>query len=257
MAVFRHRIGWTDEMRAVFTYHSLDDSGSAVSVPPAVFRQHVRWMAQSGVRILPLENLMTLDPDDPAPAIAITFDDGFQNFTEGAAALREARLPVTLFVVTGHVGGTNAWGGRAEPGIPTLPLLCWTDLERLAADDVHIGAHTRTHARLTGLPVAAIEAEMDECLQDLQTHLGVRAGCFAYPYGAVDERVAAAAAARFQAAFTTRFAPLAGTDAPMQVPRFDMYYFRRPGALERWGTPGFRRHVRSVQLRRHLREVLT
>ncbi|HEX7779306.1 MAG TPA: polysaccharide deacetylase family protein [Vicinamibacterales bacterium] len=244
-------------MRAVFTYHSLDDSGSAVSVPPAVFRQHVRWMAQSGVRILPLENLMTLDPDDPAPAIAITFDDGFQNFTEGAAALREARLPVTLFVVTGHVGGTNAWGGRAEPGIPTLPLLCWTDLERLAADDVHIGAHTRTHARLTGLPVAAIEAEMDECLQDLQTHLGVRAGCFAYPYGAVDERVAAAAAARFQAAFTTRFAPLAGTDAPMQVPRFDMYYFRRPGALERWGTPGFRRHVRSVQLRRHLREVLT
>ena len=244
-------------MRAIFTYHSLDDSGSAVSVPPAVFRQHVRWMAQSGVRILPLGDLIRLEHDDPAPAIAITFDDGYQNFTEGAAELRDARLPVTLFVVTGHVGGTNAWRGRAEPGIPTLPLLGWTDLERLAAGGVHIGAHTRTHPKLASLPVAAIEAEMDGCLQDLQTHLGVRAGCFAYPYGAVDERVVAAAASRFQAAFTTRFAPLAETDAPMQIPRFDMYYFRRPGALECWGTPGFRRHVRSVQLRRHLREVLT
>jgi peptidoglycan/xylan/chitin deacetylase (PgdA/CDA1 family) len=244
-------------MRAIFTYHSLDDSGSAVSVPPAVFRQHVRWMTQSGVRILPLDDLVRLERDDPAPAIAITFDDGFQNFAEGAAELRQARLPVTLFVVTGHVGGTNAWGGRAEPGIPTLPLLRWTDLERLAADGVRIGAHTRTHAKLTSLPMAAIEAEMDACLQDLQTHLGVRAACFAYPYGAVDERVAAVAASRFRAAFTAKFAPLADTDAPMRIPRFDMYYFRRPGALERWGTPGFHRHVRSVQFRRHLREVLT
>lgn len=244
-------------MRAIFTYHSLDDSGSAVSVPPAVFRQHVRWMAESGVRILPLRDLLALDRDDRLPAIAITFDDGFMNFAEAAAQLRQARLPVTLFVVTRHVGGTNAWGGTPETGIPTLPLLDWSDLERLAADGVDIGAHTRTHPKLTNLSPEAVEAEMDGCLQDLQTHLGVGADCFAYPYGAVDERIAAAAASRFQAALTTRFAPLAATDALMRIPRLDMYYFRRPGALERWGTPGFRRHVRSVQLRRHLREVLT
>src|SRR5512145_338101 len=103
-------------MRAILTYHSIDDSGSPVSVPPAVFSQHVRWMARSGVRVLPLADMLTLDRDDPSPAVAITFDDGFRNFRDAAAQLNRAGFPVTLFVVTGHVGATNAWGGCAERG---------------------------------------------------------------------------------------------------------------------------------------------
>ncbi|HYN08755.1 MAG TPA: polysaccharide deacetylase family protein [Vicinamibacterales bacterium] len=244
-------------MRAILTYHSLDDSGSAISMPPAVFRQHVSWMVASGVRVLPLADMLVLDRDDPAPAVSITFDDGFMNFTDAAAQLMAARLPVTLFVVTGHIGGSNAWGGRAESGIPTLPLLGWGELERLVAQGVSIGAHTRSHARLPTLPPAAVEDELDGCLQDLRTRLGVRVEHFAYPYGAADEDVAAITGARFQAAVTTRFAPLSRHDAPMWIPRFDMYYFRQPGTLESWGTPRFRRRLWSVQLRRQLREVLT
>jgi peptidoglycan/xylan/chitin deacetylase (PgdA/CDA1 family) len=244
-------------MRAILTYHSLDDSGSPISVAPAVFSQHVRWMVDSGVRVLPLADMLVLDRDDPAPAVSITFDDGFMNFTQAAELLMRARLPVTLFVVTGHVGGSNAWGGRTESRIPTLPLLGWKELEQLVSQGVSIGAHTRRHARLTSLAPAAVEDELDGCLQDLRTRLGVRVDHFAYPYGAADETVAALAGARFQAAVTTRFAPLSRHDAPMWIPRFDMYYFRRPGTLERWGTPPFRRRLWSVQLRRQLREVLT
>jgi hypothetical protein len=68
--------------------------------------------------------------------------------------------------------------------------------------------------------------------------------------------VAAITSTRFHAAVTTRFAPLSRHDAPMRIPRFDMYYFRQPGTLETWGTSGFRRRVWTVQLRRQLREVL-
>jgi peptidoglycan/xylan/chitin deacetylase (PgdA/CDA1 family) len=244
-------------MRAVLTYHSLDDSGSAISVPPAVFARHVRWLTGSGVRVLPLGDLLALDRDDPAPAAAVTFDDGFANFSGAAEQLLGHGLPVTLFVVPGHVGGTNAWGGRAEPGIPTLPLLGWTELERLAGRGVTIGAHTRTHPRLTTLPPAAVRDEIDGCVQEIGTRLGLRVDHFAYPYGDADERVAAAAATPFQWAVTTRFAPLTGQDAPMWIPRLDMYYLREPEALERWGTPWFRRHLWSVRLRRQLREVIT
>jgi peptidoglycan/xylan/chitin deacetylase (PgdA/CDA1 family) len=243
-------------MRAILTYHSIDDSGSAISVPPAVFSQHVRWMARSGIRVLPLSDLLMLDRDHSSPAVAITFDDGFKNFLGAAVQLKRAGFPVTLFVVTGHVGRTNAWGGRPEPGIPTLPLLDWTDLERLVANDVRIGAHTRTHARLTSLPATQVRAELDGSLEDLRSRLGVHVSHFAYPYGAVDEQIAATAASRCQVGLTTRVGPLAPDDAPMWIPRLDMYYFRRPGALERWGTPGFHRHIRSVQLRRRLKEVL-
>jgi peptidoglycan/xylan/chitin deacetylase (PgdA/CDA1 family) len=243
-------------MRAILTYHSIDDSGSPISVPPAVFRQHVQWMARSGIRVLPLADLLMHDRDHASPAVAITFDDGFKNFMGAADQLKRAGFPVTLFVVTGHVGATNAWGGKPEPGIPTLPLLDWTDLERLVANDVRIGAHTRTHPRLTSLPAPQAREELDSCLEDLQRRLGVHASHVAYPYGAVDEQIAAMAASRFQAGLTTRFGPLAPDDAPMWIPRLDMYYFRRPGALERWGTPAFHRHIRSVRLRRRLREVL-
>jgi peptidoglycan/xylan/chitin deacetylase (PgdA/CDA1 family) len=243
-------------MRAILTYHSIDDSGSPISVPPAVFSQHVRWMARSGVRVLPLADLLALHRDDPSPAVALTFDDGFSNFTDAAVQLKRAGFPVTLFVVTGHVGGTNAWGGRSEPGIPTLPLLGWTELEHLVADGVRIGAHTRTHARLTRVPPEAARDELDGCVEDVRRHLGVEVSFLAYPYGAVDERIAATAASRFRAALTTKFAPLVPADAPMWIPRLDMYYFRRPGALERWDTPAFHRHIRSVQLRRRLKEVL-
>jgi peptidoglycan/xylan/chitin deacetylase (PgdA/CDA1 family) len=244
-------------MRAVLTYHSLDDSGSAISVPPAVFSQHVRWLAGGRVRVLPLADLLVLDHEDPEPAVAITFDDGFLNFREAADQLLKCGLPVTLFVVTGHVGGSNAWGGRTEPGIPTLPLLDWADLERLAGQGVAIGAHTRTHPRLTTLPAAAADGEIDGCLQDIGKRLGVRVDHFAYPYGDVDERIAAAARARVQSGLTTRFAALTRQDDPMWIPRLDMYYLREPGALESWGTPRFRRLLWSVRLRRQLREVIT
>jgi peptidoglycan/xylan/chitin deacetylase (PgdA/CDA1 family) len=244
-------------VRAILTYHSLDDSGSAISVPPVVFSQHVRWMRESGIRVLPLGDLVALDDEDSSPAIAITFDDGFTTFIRAAEELIGAGLPVTLFIVTGHVSGSNAWGGRTQAGIPTLPLLGWTEIERLVARGVRLGAHTRTHPRLTALPTSAIEDELDGCRHDIQHRLGVGVEHFAYPYGAVDSRVAAIAGTRFQAAFTTRFSPLRRRDGAMWIPRLDMYYMRRPGAIESWGTPRFRRRLWSVHLRRQLRRALT
>ena len=163
-------------MRAILTYHSIDESGSAISVPPDVFSEHVRWMSRSDVRVLTLDDLLAQGSNDPTDAVAITFDDGFMNFAEAGARLTGHGLPVTLFVVTAHVGGTNAWGGRADPGIPTLPLLGWPELEQLVAGGVAVGAHTRTHTRLTALPSAAVEDEMDRCLEELRARLGVDPG---------------------------------------------------------------------------------
>ena len=45
-------------MRAILTYHSIDDSGSLISVAPAVFRSHVQWLTSGRVRALSLEDLI-------------------------------------------------------------------------------------------------------------------------------------------------------------------------------------------------------
>jgi peptidoglycan/xylan/chitin deacetylase (PgdA/CDA1 family) len=171
--------------------------------------------------------------------------------------LAERGVPATVFVVTAHVGADNTWEGRTERGIPTLPLMGWAELERLVGLGVTIGAHTRTHRRLTDLASAAIEDEMEQCVEDLRARLGVGAAHLAYPYGAVDDRVAALASARFTSALTTRFGPLSPADVPPRLPRLDMYYFRRPGAIGSWGTREFHRRLGWVRLRRRMREVVT
>ena len=244
-------------MRAVLMYHSIDDSGSMISVSPAVFAEHVRWIAHSGIRVVALDELLVQAPANGGDAIALTFDDGFANFARAAEVLGAHALPATVFVVTGHVGRTNEWNGVVQQGVPTLPLLAWADLDAMIARGFGIGAHTHTHPRLTTLPASAVEGEMDRCADEIHRRLGLRPASFAYPYGAVDARVERLTAPKFAVAVTTRFASLAGDEPRTSIPRLDMYYFRRPGAIHRLGAGGFEVWMNWVRLRRSARERLT
>jgi len=241
-------------MRAILTYHSIDDSGSPISVSPAVFREHVQWMASGHVRVLPIGDLVS-DPHGP-DAVALTFDDGFANFETAAAVLAEHGLPATLFIVTGHVGGMNDWGGRAAREIPAMRLLSWDDIARHSAAGVRIGAHTHRHPDLTTIGSVDAAADIDKCIGEIRSHLGVEPNVFAYPYGAHDTATAALAAGRFRLAVTTRFDVIRGDDPRELTPRLDMYYFRRSRTIDAWGSPGFQRRLMSIRTRRKIRRVL-
>lgn len=226
-------------MRAILTYHSIDESGSPISVSPSAFRAHVRWLAAGGVKVLPLDELVRAD--DTQDAVAITFDDGFENFaTECAELLLEHALPATVYVVPEHVGRTNDWGGASSPGIPTLPLMSWPTLQRMAQRGITLGAHTRRHRDLTRVRGAALEDEVAGCLERIVAEAGVRPTSFAYPYGAVDETAASVVRDVFALACTTELRALHRDDDRALLPRLDMYYFRDPGQLEAWGTTAFR-----------------
>jgi peptidoglycan/xylan/chitin deacetylase (PgdA/CDA1 family) len=225
-------------MRAVLTYHSIDDSGSPISVDPDAFERHIRWLVSGNVQVTTLADLAAYPAD--AHAVALTFDDAFENFaTHAAPLLAVYGLPATVFVVTDHVGKTNAWNGRTASGIPTLPLLKWAALERLVAAGITLGAHTRTHRRLTHLDAAAIEDEIAGSADCLRRRFGVAPQAFAYPYGAV-----------------TQAASDGISERPALIPRLDMYYYRAAGRLEAWQTASFKRHLMVTQQRRHLRSLL-
>ncbi len=241
-------------MRAILTYHSVDPSGSAISLDAGAFRRHVDWLATGRVRVVPLAEIARGGGDD---AVALTFDDGFANFRDTAwPPLRERGWPATLFVVSGHAGGTNAWGGRDAPGIPTLPLLGWDALGALAEQGVTLGAHSRTHPDLTALDDGALAEQMTGSADDIAARTGRRPEAFAYPYGATDGRVEAAAAGTFRLAVTTELRALDGTERPHALPRLDTFYLREPGRLERWGSSGFRRWLAFRAGLRRLRAAL-
>ena len=240
-------------MRAILTYHSIDRSGSPISVAPETFQTHRTWLTSGRVRALSLDDIV-MHADAGEDAVAVTFDDGFLNAREALQSLLSDGVPVAVFVVSGHVGGTNAWGGRTQPGIPTQPLLDWSDLEGLASRGAAIGAHTRTHRRLTGLSDAALDEELQGCADDLRGRLGARSAHVAYPYGDADRRVAARAARHFRYGHSTDFGLLGSQDPPMRGPRLDMFYFRAPGAIEAWGSSRFRQRLGWIRARRMVRK---
>jgi peptidoglycan/xylan/chitin deacetylase (PgdA/CDA1 family) len=243
-------------MKAILTYHSVDDSGSVISIDERTFARHVRWLAASHVRVLPLAQLP--DAPDDEDAVAITFDDGLESFGRRAAPLLcEYGLTATLFVVTDAVGSTNLWRGRGDPGIPAQPLLDWSALGRLASDGISIGAHTCTHLNLATAEPEETEREIFTSKSRLERELGVVADTFAYPYGGVSEAARAVVAREFRFGVTTRLATLSPHDHRALMPRLDSYYLRAPGTLESWGTTRFRLRLGLLAGARSVRGSLT
>lgn len=248
-------------MRAILTYHSLDESGSVISTSPSDFRRQMSWLAGSDVRVQALEEIVRdaasgRAADAAGDAVALTFDDGFANFaTQALPVLREFGFPSTVFVVSTRAGLDNRWGG-ADDGVPVMPLMDWDTLGRLAADQVRVGAHTRTHACLPRVAPSALEGEIAGAADDIEARLGQRPVTFAYPYGAVDDASSQLAARTFAVSCTTEFRELRSGVRASLVPRLDSFYFRAPGQLEAWHSPGFRARIRLRGGLRRVRQLL-
>lgn len=244
-------------MRAILTYHSIDGSGSVVSTDPRTFARHVRWMASGAVRVTDVEGVLRED-GAPMERVAVTFDDGFENFATTAwPLLREHGIPATLFVVSGRAGRTNSWDGAPGAPVPELPLLGWDELGRLAEEGVELAAHSRTHPRLAGLEPERLEDEVRGAAEEIEARAGRRPAGFAYPYGVVDAAARAAAGRHYRWACTTELRPVTpGREDPHALPRLDAYYFREEGQLSAWGTPRFRTRLRLRRLAREARRAL-
>lgn len=240
-------------MRAVLTYHSIDSSGSAISISERDFRRHVRWLASGRVSVVPLDTL--LDAGLESDVVALTFDDAFRSFGAIAAPLLEEHsLPATLFVVTGRVGGTNTWGRAAGSlKIPVLPLLDWDGIADVAQRGIAIGSHSRTHRPLSALDASELGDELSGSSADLRRELGSAPAAFCYPYGDASSREKDAAARFYRVAVTAELRAVAEADDAHLLPRLDAYYLRQAGRLESFGTPAFDRYLRLRRQGRRLR----
>lgn len=209
--------------RAILTYHSLDDSGSVISVSPALFARQMEVLAGSGVPVARLTELRS----SPAPAVALTFDDGFQNFAEVAApVLARYRFPATVFLVSGYCGAANDWPSQ-WPGVPRLPLMTWSTIQGLSRAGVEFGAHTATHPDLGRLDEAAMREEVLSSKRRIEDATGREALAFAYPYGSMPEPARRLVAEHFRAGCSTRLGYVTAGSRPETLERLDVYYLAR------------------------------
>jgi len=243
-------------MRAILTYHSVDTTGSPISVSPEEFATQIRWIASNAVRVVPLQELMQIA--DETDALALTFDDGLQSAIDLAVpTLREHGLPATFFIPTAHVGGDNRWEGREHPPIPVMPVADWDTWGRLDHQGFEIAAHTRTHPRLPLCDDARLADELEGAIEEIFTHIGRKPQSFAYPYGTIDNRVSEAVARRYTIGCTTELRVLKNTDPRACLPRLDAWYLRQPGRLQAWGSLRFNGYLGIRRLARQLRARLS
>lgn len=215
------------DQRAILTYHSLDRSGSIVSLAPERFRRQMRSLFERGIRtVTPLELAESPRPEGSRPGVALTFDDGFENFySEAFPVLAEFRLSATVFLVTGSVGDAAGWA-RQPSAYRDRELLSWSRIEELGRAGVRFGAHSMTHPDLTKLPFAEARREITESKKRIEDRIGAEVEAFAYPYGAESAELRKVVAEHFAVGCSTRFGCLRPDSPRESLERLDVYYLR-------------------------------
>lgn len=133
----------------------------------------------------------------PKRTVVVTFDDGFASTSRARPALEEAGFPGTVFVVTDFVESGDALSfipnGSGAVAADELAPLGWSELAELRELGWEVGSHTVTHPRLPDVASPELQRELELSRETIERRLGI-CETLAYPYGAADERVAAAAA---------------------------------------------------------------
>jgi peptidoglycan/xylan/chitin deacetylase (PgdA/CDA1 family) len=193
----------------VLMYHRIADDGEPRArrwrTEPAAFEEQLHWLREQGFRSLDVDEwagAAALDQELSGRGIILTFDDGFADFGEYAVPLLQRYgFRAELFVVSGHVGGTDSWDTAWER---REPLMDWQALADLPSDVVRIGSHTVGHAPLTAISPQEVVRELVESRVTLEDRLGRRVTTIAYPFGLNDGAVQRlAGAVGYEVGYTT------------------------------------------------------
>lgn len=214
----------SDITATALLYHNVGPHRSgtyrSLVVSPSVFERQISTLAARGYTGISakrwLEGLRGRDL--PSKPVVLTFDDGFSDFIQhGAPVLERYGFGATIFVVTDLLGDEDEWLRRE--GQAPQKLLSADQVRSLADRGFDIGAHSRTHADLTGLSPHDLEAELRGSRDTLESLLQSSIESFAYPYGYHNATVVQVARKYFAVAFTVEEGRNSFDTDPLQLRR--------------------------------------
>lgn len=179
----------------ILCYHAVSEAWpSDFAVSPDDLESQLRHFLRRGYRPLPLSE--ALRDRRGGKVLVASFDDAFASVFERALPVTAALgVPATIFVPTSYVASPQAmqwssldrWAGT--PHEDELRCMGWGELRQLADAGWEIGSHTDTHAKLTELSDAELDAELGESKRRCEEGTGRPCEALAYPFGAHDRRV--------------------------------------------------------------------
>jgi len=167
----------------ILMYHAVDEqyNETKLSVSPEAFRRQMKFLRERRYNVLTLKEVADIiKRKEPFPprAVAITFDDGYENnYTNAFPAIKEYRIPVTVFVVANNIGGPGYMG--------------WSQIREMAESGlVSIGSHTMTHRYLPSIEdEGRLTREILNPGLILKNKLDQDAIFFSYPIGGFTEKI--------------------------------------------------------------------
>jgi peptidoglycan/xylan/chitin deacetylase (PgdA/CDA1 family) len=179
----------------VLMYHSIQDSSKSMWVTSSSnFTNQIQFILNKKDKFFCSCN--DLLERTPKQAIAITFDDGFEdNFQKAAPLLLELGIPFCIFVVTDFIN----FGKKGYMDKSMLIDLAHHPL-------VTIGSHTKSHPRLVECSHERVREELHGSKKYLEDLLSTEIKFFSYPHGSFNEEIKNQVIdAGYKLAFTSRF----------------------------------------------------
>ncbi|HET8902777.1 MAG TPA: polysaccharide deacetylase family protein [Saccharospirillum sp.] len=174
----------TDSVNILVYHHVANDTPASTTISPAGFREHLQLLRDNDFTVVSLEDALAAlrgdaDVNLPEKAVALTFDDAYENIhTNAFPLLKEFDVPFTVFVATDPIDQNFQ------------EMMSWDQLRDLQEWGATITNHSRDHdymVRHSPLDDDWLES-MVKNVNYAQNRLTNELGdtvprWFAYPYG--------------------------------------------------------------------------
>lgn len=212
----------------ILLYHSVPEryaeATDRLSVSSDLFVEHMHAVVESQrvpVTIGQISAALRGVGGLPERAVAITFDDGYDNTVQAVKYVTERELRATVYVTTGQIGSDSM--------ISSDQLLALASQK----DSVELGVHSVTHPHLDELSVQEIEREVRTSKVSLEALVHRPIETFAYPFGSYDRRVREAVIrAGFSSAAAVKNALSHPADDPWAIARWTVCRSTPPEKIE-------------------------
>jgi peptidoglycan/xylan/chitin deacetylase (PgdA/CDA1 family) len=177
-----------DSTNAILQYHSVGDPDLYGNITQERLQADIRYIKEM-YTVVDLPGVLESSDEK---RVAITFDDGYENFYSQALPVLESEdVPVTVFVTSGFIDDRNPERMEECHNVSRDEriMLSSEEVERLCEHQlVTIGNHTRTHPRLAELDEASIEEEVIGGKDDLEKSYPLSIQRFSYPHSSVNQK---------------------------------------------------------------------